>query len=67
MGDPIVVIDATNPETARAEFDHVAAPLAGVSIPPLPLTAEWPNDLRVQEFPVIRNLAAVRGEEVADG
>lgn len=29
--------------------------------------SEWPNDLRVQEFPVIRNLAAVRGEEVSDG
>lgn len=28
---------------------------------------EWPEDLRVQEFPVVRGLAAVRGEEVADG
>ena len=29
--------------------------------------AEWPEDLRIQEFPTIRNLAAVRGEGVADG
>lgn len=28
---------------------------------------EWPEDLRVQEFPVVRGLAAVRGQEVADG
>jgi protein gp37 len=28
---------------------------------------EWPENLRVQEFPVVRGLAAVRGEEVADG
>jgi len=28
---------------------------------------EWPEDLRIQDFPVVRNLAAVRGEEVADG